>query len=93
MLGQGAACRGSKLIAVAANGCPAFASYKPDDESGAWLPWSLTILEPVAGDEAGLAVAGVRNFLQPFLPPALFRSFGLPDRLTDGDPVVQAAPA
>jgi RNA polymerase sigma-70 factor, ECF subfamily len=92
MVGQGAACRGSKLIAVAANGCPGFASYKPDPETGAWLPWSLTILEPVAaGDTATApAVAGVHNFLQPFLP-ALFRGFGLPDRLTDADPVVQAA--
>jgi RNA polymerase sigma-70 factor, ECF subfamily len=91
MLGQGAECRGSKLVAVAANGCPAFASYKPDRESGAWLPWSLTILELAADGDGAPAVAGVRNFLQPFLSPALFRSFGLPDRLTDRDPVVQAA--
>jgi RNA polymerase sigma-70 factor (ECF subfamily) len=91
MLGQGAACRGSKLIAVAANGCPAFAAYKPDLESGDWLPWSLTILEPVADRNAAPAVAGVHNFLQPFLSPALFRSFGLPDRLTDADPAVRAA--
>jgi RNA polymerase sigma-70 factor (ECF subfamily) len=91
MVGPGAACRGSKLIAVAANGCPAFASYKPDPETGAWLPWSLTILEPEAGAEgAAPAVAGVHNFLQPFLP-SLFRSFGLPDRLTDADPAIQTA--
>ncbi len=89
MLGQGAACRGSKLIAVRANGCPAFASYKPDPESGAWLPWSLTVLEPVAADRGGPAVAGVHNFLQPFLP-SLFESFGVPDRLGEGDPVVRA---
>ena len=92
MLGQGAACRGSKLIAVTANGCPAFASYKPDPESGDWLPWSLTVLEPATGGDGdgGPAVAGVHNFLQPFLP-SLFRSFELPDRLTAADPVVQAA--
>ena len=89
--GQGAACRGSKLIATAANGCPAYASYKPDPESGDWLPWSLTVLEPVAG-EGGPAIAAVHNFLAPFLP-ALFSSFDMPDRLTDGDPVVQAAPS
>ena len=89
MLGQGAACRGSKLIAVRANGCPAFASYKRDPESGAWLPWSLTALEPVAADRGGPAVAGVHNFLQPFLP-SLFESFGMPDRLGEGDPVVRA---
>lgn len=86
MLGQGAACRGSKLIATAANGCPAFAAYKPDPESGEWLPWSLTVLEPAAGDEGGPVVAGIHNFLQPFLH-SLFTSFGLPDRLTATDPV------
>src|SRR5690606_7975698 len=45
MLGPGAACRGSKLIALSANGFPAFASYKPDPEAGGWNPWSVTILE------------------------------------------------
>jgi RNA polymerase sigma-70 factor (ECF subfamily) len=92
MAGPGAACRGSKLIAVAANGCPSFASYKPDAETGAWLPWSLTVLEPAGvGDGADApAVAGVHNFLQPFLP-SLFRTFGLPDRLTDADPVIATA--
>ena len=29
-LGQGIGCRGSRLVATSANGCPAFASYKPD---------------------------------------------------------------
>ncbi len=86
MLGQGAACRGSKLIAVEANGCPAFAAYKPDPESGAWLPWSLTVLEPAGADVP--AVAGVHNFLQPFLP-SLFRTFGLPERRTAADPVLE----
>jgi RNA polymerase sigma-70 factor, ECF subfamily len=91
MLGQGAACRGSKLIATAANGCPAFAVFKADAESGDWLPWSLTVLEPVAG-EGEPAVAEVHNFLQPLLAPPLFRSFGLPDRLTSEAPAVQTAP-
>ena len=87
MLGQGAACRGSKLIATAANGCPAFAAYKPDPESGAWLPWSLTVLEWDAGDGGDPSVAGVHNFLQPFMPQ-LFSAFGLPERRTDADPAV-----
>jgi RNA polymerase sigma-70 factor (ECF subfamily) len=87
MLGPGAACRGSKLIAVAANGCPAFAAYKPDPESGAWLPWSLTVLEPEATDGNTPAVAAVHNFLQPFLPP-LFSAFDLPERRMDADPAV-----
>jgi RNA polymerase sigma-70 factor (ECF subfamily) len=90
MLGPGAGCRGSKLIALRANGCPAFASYKPDPESGDWLPWSLTLLEPSAGGEEGPLVTGVHNFLDPFMP-RLFRSFGLADRLTAEDPVLRAA--
>jgi RNA polymerase sigma-70 factor (ECF subfamily) len=85
MLGQGAACRGSKLIATAANGCPAFVSYRPDPESGDWLPWSLTVLEPAAADGEPPAVAAVHNFLAPFLP-SLFDSFGMPARLTAFDP-------
>ncbi len=86
MLGQGAACRGSKLIATSANGCPAFAAYKPDPESGEWLPWSLTLLEMAGDGEGGPVVTGVHNFLQPFLP-SLFSSFGLPSRLTGADPI------
>lgn len=87
MLGPGAACAGSKLIALTANGCPAFAAYKPDPESGAWLPWSLTVLEMEAPDSGAPTVAGVHNFLQPFLPE-LFSGFGLPERRTDADPAV-----
>jgi RNA polymerase sigma-70 factor (ECF subfamily) len=89
MLGQGAACRGSKLIATSANGLPAFASYKPDPETGAWLPWSVTLLEAEAADGAP-RVTGVHNFLAPFMPN-LFGSFGLPERLEDADPVIATA--
>jgi len=72
------------------------APMRPDDaderrlpESGEWLPWSLTVLEPVAGGRgSGPAVAGVHNFLAPFLP-SLFDSFGLPARLTGSDPAVR----
>jgi RNA polymerase sigma-70 factor (ECF subfamily) len=91
MVGQGAACRGSKLIALSANGLPAFASYKPDPGSGAWLPWSVTLLEAEGGDGAGApSVTGVHNFLAPFMPN-LFASFGLPERLEDADPTIRAA--
>ena len=100
MLGQGAACRGSKLIATSANGLPAYAGYKPDPESGDWLPWSLTILEfgiggaasGAAPDTGGPAITGVHNFLAPFLPD-LFASFGLPERLSEDDPAVGGRPA
>jgi RNA polymerase sigma-70 factor, ECF subfamily len=88
MLGQGAGCRGSKLIATSANGLPAFAAYKADAESGAWLPWSITLLEAEAPADAGVPpVTGVHNFLAPFMPN-LFTSFGLPERLEDADPVI-----
>jgi len=89
MLGPGAACAGSKLIALEANGCPAFASYKPDPESGAWLPWSLTVLEMEATDGGAPVVTGVHNFLQPFLPE-LFIGLGLPERRVEADPTVAA---
>ncbi len=88
MLGQGAACRGSKLIATSANGLPAYAGYKPDPESGSWLPWSVTLLEVGApGDSSAPTITGVHNFLAPFMPN-LFASFGLPERLGDADPVI-----
>ena len=93
MLGPGAACRGSKLIAASANGLPAFASYKPDPESNTWLPWSLTLLEAEAVDGSngsGARVIGVHNFLAPFLPN-LFRSFGLPERLGEEAAEIGAA--
>ncbi len=92
MLGQGAACRGSKVIGTAAGGRPACASYKPDPESGDWLPWSLAVLEPGAPGAAGgdPVIAGVHNFLAPFMP-RLFASFGLPERLRDADPAVRTA--
>ncbi len=91
MLGQGAACRGSKLIALDANGFPAYASYKADPESGAWLPWSVTILEAETGTAASAPrITGIHNFLAPFMPN-LFASFGLPERLEEADPVIAAA--
>lgn len=86
LLGPGAGCRGSKLIALRANGLPAYASYKPDPAGGGWLPWSLTVLEPRAGAD-GPRVAAVHNFLAPFLP-GLFDSFGLPPRRDAADPAI-----
>jgi RNA polymerase sigma-70 factor, ECF subfamily len=89
MLGPGAACRDSKLIATSANGLPAFASYKPDPDSGAWLPWSVTILEATATDGEP-TVTGVHNFLAPYMPN-LFASFDLPERLGAEAPAISAA--
>ena len=43
MLGRGAACRGSRLLPVAASGAPAFAQYKPAP-GGGYTPWALLVL-------------------------------------------------
>jgi len=70
-LGQGGGCRGSRLVATAANGSPAFASYKVDPEGG-HRPWSIQVLE-ISGDR----IVGHHNFLD----TALFATFGLPAHL------------
>jgi len=72
-LGQGGGCRGSRLVATAANGCAAFGSYKPDDKGG-YRPWAIQVIE-VSGDR----IVGHHNFLD----TDLFVAFGLPDRLED----------
>ena len=72
LLGRGAGCRGSRLIATRACGSPAFAQYRPDP-AGGHTPWSLTVLE--------LAGGRIRHW-NAFLDTAnLFPRFGLPDRL------------
>jgi RNA polymerase sigma-70 factor (ECF subfamily) len=72
-LGQGAGCRGSRLVATAANGCAAFGSYKVDP-SGGHAPWALQVIE-VSGDR----IVGHHNFLD----TTLFAAFGLPAHLDD----------
>jgi RNA polymerase sigma-70 factor (ECF subfamily) len=67
-LGQGAGCRGSRLIPTEANGCAAFASYKPAP-GGGHAAWSIQVIE-VSGDR----IVGHHNFLD----TALFTVFGLP---------------
>jgi RNA polymerase sigma-70 factor, ECF subfamily len=70
-LGQGIGCKGSKLIAVAANGGYAFGSYKPAAD-GTRRPWAIQVID-VSGDR----IVGHHNFLG----PDLFPVFGLPDHL------------
>jgi RNA polymerase sigma-70 factor (ECF subfamily) len=65
-LGTGSGCRGSHLVAVAANGSAAFGSYKADGS-----PWSLQVIE-TDGDH----IVGHHNFLD----TSLFAAFGLPAR-------------
>ncbi|MEW5991689.1 MAG: sigma-70 family RNA polymerase sigma factor [Chloroflexota bacterium] len=71
-LGPGIGCRGSRLIATAANGLPAFGQYKPDPDGG-YSPWSLQVVE-LDGDQIG----GVTFFLD---TARFFPLFGLPLRL------------
>jgi RNA polymerase sigma-70 factor (ECF subfamily) len=70
-LGDGKGCEGSRLIATAANGHAAFASYKPDP-AGGWSPWGIQVIE-VAGDK----IVGHHNFLD----KRLFEAFDLPAHL------------
>jgi RNA polymerase sigma-70 factor (ECF subfamily) len=71
-LGPGLACRGSRLVPVAANGSPAFGQYKPDGRGG-YEPWALQVLELAGG-----RLAGVCFYLDTAM---LFPLFGLPPRL------------
>ena len=71
-LGPGIGCRGSRLIAVEANGMPAFGQYKPGADGGL-EPWSLQVLEVSGG-----RIVGISFFLD---TERLFPMFGLPPRL------------
>jgi RNA polymerase sigma-70 factor (ECF subfamily) len=68
-----AQCANSKLIPVRANGCPAFAQYKPDHENGGYSPWGLQVLEIADG-----RIAHWNCFLD---TASIFPTFGLPDHL------------
>jgi RNA polymerase sigma-70 factor (ECF subfamily) len=72
-LGPGIACKGSRLVATAANGGAAFGSYKPDP-AGGWTPWGIQVLELSGG-----RIIGHHNFLD----TNLFAAFGLPAHLDD----------
>jgi RNA polymerase sigma-70 factor, ECF subfamily len=65
-------CRGSRLLATAANGCPALAQYRAHRDGG-HAAWALQVLEISDG-----RVTGLHYFLR---ADRLFRSFGLPARL------------
>ena len=73
-LGPGIGCRGSRLVATAANGSPAFGQYKPAP-TGGYEPWALHVLELSGG-----RIAGICFFLD---TARFFPMFGLPERLED----------
>ncbi|MGH9099376.1 MAG: sigma-70 family RNA polymerase sigma factor, partial [Acidimicrobiales bacterium] len=65
-------CRGSRLVATSANGCPAFGQYRIDP-AGGYMPWALQVLEISGGKIAEMA------FFVAFLEPErLFPEFDLP---------------
>ena len=73
MLGPGAGCDGSKLLATTANGCAAFAQYKRA-APGRRDPWSIQVVEVADG-----RISAIHNFLY----PSLFPEFGFPPFLED----------
>jgi RNA polymerase sigma-70 factor, ECF subfamily len=75
--GQGHACENSRMIALRANGCAAFAQYKPSEE-GRWEPWALQVVEVGGGK-----ITGIHHWIPPFAAP-LFEKFGVPPYL-EGD--------
>ncbi|MEV0337933.1 sigma-70 family RNA polymerase sigma factor [Nocardia sp. NPDC050713] len=76
MLGTGSACAGSRMVRLeGANGHPAFGHYKPSEEPGVFVPWSITVLEL-----DGETIAGLNFFLD---TERLFPLFGLPMELRD----------
>jgi len=62
-------CRGSRLIAAAACGSPAFGHYHPNGD-GTYSPWALIVLD-LDGDR----IASWTSFLD---ARTLFPRFGLP---------------
>lgn len=71
-VGPGAGCEGSRLLSGWANGCPAFAQYRPDPDGG-HLPWALQVLEL-----RGERIAEVHAFLD---TGDSFERFGFPMHL------------
>ena len=69
--GQGIGCRGSRLVATAANGSAAFGSYRIDP-AGGYAPFAIQVIE-ISGDR----ITGHHNFVD----TDLFAPFGLPDHL------------
>ena len=76
-VGQGAGCNDSRMLATRANGCAAFAQYKPSEDGGR-EPWALQVIEVRGGK-----ITGLHHWIPPFAAQ-LFEQFGFPPRL-DGE--------
>jgi RNA polymerase sigma-70 factor, ECF subfamily len=72
LLGEGLGCRGSRLVAVMANGCAAYGQYRPSADGG-HEPWALQVIEMSDG-----RITALNSFLD---TARLFPLFGLPPRL------------
>jgi RNA polymerase sigma-70 factor (ECF subfamily) len=75
MLGPGAACRGSRVLATEANGSPAVAQWRRRADGG-YEPWALHVLEVTDG-----RIGHISSFLN--LDIELFRALGLPENPED----------
>jgi RNA polymerase sigma-70 factor (ECF subfamily) len=71
-LGTGSHCRGSRLVAISANGLPAFGQYRPSGPGGSFEPWALQVIESSEG-----RITAINTFLD---TARLFPLFGLPER-------------
>lgn len=69
MLGPGSECRGSRVLPTAANGCAAFAQYRPDPDGRGYHTWALQVLETDGSQITGLHC---------YVFPSLFTYFGFP---------------
>ncbi len=73
-VGQGAGCRGSRVIpTLTANGSPAFGQYKPSETGSGYEPWALQVLE--------IADGRIVEFTFFLATGTIFPLFGLPPRL------------
>ena len=89
-LGQGIGCRGSRLVPTSANGCPAFASYKPAPDGNGWEPFNLQVVEVVRRPDLGAPPLplprAVRRLRAPAPPRAVGRRPGPRARSAHGAP-------
>ncbi len=70
--GIGHGCRGSRLVAVSANGCPGFGQYRPSGPGGSHEPWALQVIDISDG-----RITAINSFLD---TARMFPLFGLPER-------------
>jgi RNA polymerase sigma-70 factor (ECF subfamily) len=70
--GTGSHCRGSRLVALTANGMPAFGQYAQTGPGGSFEPWALQVIESSEG-----RITAINTFLD---TARLFPLFGLPPR-------------